>query len=95
MNTVKSPQGFFGQVMDRMLGLQPVVVTEPPRMQNLAQKRMHIRAAGVREGFQAMRARSEAMTQRLAQFERQRYGAAAEEVATEPSEAIETIELKS
>ncbi len=91
MNSVKNPHGFFGQVMDRMLGLQPVLVTEPPRMQNLAQKRMHIRAAGVREGFQAMRARSEAMTQRLPAFERQRYGAAAEEPAAEP---VETIELK-
>ena len=74
-----------------MLGLQPVVVTEPPRMQNLAQKRVHIRAAGVREGFQTMRARSEAMTRRLAQFQRQRYGAASEEPAADP---VETIELK-
>ena len=92
MSSVKNPHGFFGQVMDRMLGLQPVVVTEPPRMQNLAQKRMHIRAAGVREGFQAMRARSEAMTQRLAEFQRHRDGEPAETAATE---TVETIELKS
>ncbi len=60
MSSGKTVHEFFGQVMDRMLGLQPVAAPEP-RMQNLANKRMHIRAVGVREGFAAMRARLDSL----------------------------------
>ena len=56
-------------VVDRMLRLQPVVVDD--RMQNLAQKQANIRAVGVREGFQSIRARSDAMNERLSYYRRQ------------------------
>jgi hypothetical protein len=85
----KSMQDFFGSVMDRMLGLQPVVVPER-RMQNLAQKQAHIRAVGVREGFLAMRARSDEMTQRL---RRARSNEAA--IGDEAVDGEEIIELRS
>ena len=88
----KTMQQLFGNVMERMLGLQPVVAPER-RMQNLAQKQMHIRAAGVREGFLAMRARSDALQQSLDRFRRTRNGEAA--IGDESTDAEETIELRS
>ena len=56
----------LSDVVDRMLRLQPAVVDK--RSQNLPQKQANIRAAGVREGFQSMRARSDEMAQRLQHY---------------------------
>ena len=66
------------------------------RMQNLAQKRMNIRAVGVREGFQAIRARSEEMAQRIEAFKQQRrHEPSATPGAADAGEAVETIVLAS
>ena len=84
---------FFNNVVDRMFGPEPVPVVDK-RAQNLAQKQMNIRAVGVREGFAAMRARSEAMTQRIEEFKKQRQH---DEPAgpIDPVEQVETIVLSS
>lgn len=87
----KSVAGFFSTVVDRMFGAAPVPVVEK-RSQNLARKQMNIRAVGVREGFQAMRARNEAMSQRIEEFKKHRHH---DEPATsiDPIEQVETIVL--
>ena len=88
----KSVAGFFTSVVGRMLGgAQPPAVVVEKRTQNLAQKKMNIRAVGVREGFQAMRARSEVMAQRLEAFKNHRHHDPAASI--DPVEQIETIVL--
>ena len=84
---------FINNVVDRVFGPEPVPVVDK-RAQNLAQKQMNIRAVGVREGFAAMRARSEAMTQRIEEFKKQRHH---DEAAgpIDPVEQVETIVLSS
>ncbi len=91
----RDSKGFFTHMVDRMFGSAPAPVVDK-RAQNLAQKRMNIRAVGVREGFQAMRARSEEMAQRLEAFKKQRCNEAAPaQEAGDTSEPIETIVLAS
>ena len=88
-------KGFFTHMVDRMFAPGPVPVLDK-RTQNLAQKRMNIRAVGVREGFQAMRARSEEMTRRIEAFKKQRRSETTEApVSIDPAEQIETIVLAS
>jgi len=94
----RNTRDFFTQVVDRVLGTTPAPApVVDKRLQNLAQKRMNIRAVGVREGFQAMRARSEQMAQRLEAFKRQRAHEPAEPVESrnESDEPVETIVLSS
>ena len=89
-------KGFFTHIVDRMFGAAAPPPVPDKRLQNLAQKRMNIRAVGVREGFQAMRARSEEMTQRLAAFSKQRRNEpAVAPDGAEQSEPVETIVLTS
>jgi hypothetical protein len=84
---------FINNVVDRVFGPEPVPVVDK-RAQNLAQKQMNIRAVGVREGFTAMRARSEAMSQRIEEFKKHRHH---DEPAgaIDPVEQVETIVLSS
>ena len=79
----------LSDVVERMLRLQPAVGSEK-RSQNLSQKQANIRAAGVREGFQAMRARSESMTQRLQHY-RDRHAASFGKSAPAPHD--DTVQL--
>jgi len=71
-----------------MLGAEPAAPVIEKRAQNLAQKKMNIRAVGVREGFQAMRARSDEMANRLQEFKKQRQ----HEEPTAAAESVEQIE---
>lgn len=80
----------LSDVVDRMLRLQPVVATDK-RSQNLTQKQANIRAVSVREGFQAMRARSDTMTQRLQHY-RDQHEASFRKKA-EPAPHDDTIKL--
>ena len=90
---VKTVSSFLNTFVDRMFGPQPVPVIDK-RAQNLARKQANIRAVGVREGFLAMRARSEAMSQRLEEFKKHRNHD--EHVgAIDPVEQGETIVLSS
>jgi hypothetical protein len=91
----KSVAGFFMNVVDRVFGAEPPPPAVDKRAQNMAQKRMNIRAVGVREGFQAMRARSEEMTQRIEKFKKQRLPTDAAQAATDAAEQGETIVLAS
>ena len=84
---------FINNVVDRVFGPEPVPVVDK-RAQNLAQKQMNIRAVGVREGFAAMRARSEAMTQRIEEFKKHRQHDEASG-PIDPVEQVETIVLSS
>ncbi|HZP65889.1 MAG TPA: hypothetical protein VFB32_06230 [Rudaea sp.] len=95
ISSKKSAPGLFSQVVDRMLGLELQPVVPDRRMHNLMEKRMHIRAVGVREGFLAMRARSDEMAQRLELFKKQRNRADAQETSIDPVEPFETIVLQS
>jgi hypothetical protein len=93
---VKSVASFFMTVVDRMLGAEPPAPVADKRTQNLAQKRMNIRAVGVREGFQAMRARSEQMTHRIEEFKKHRHPSGdAAQASIDPIEPVETIILSS
>ena len=93
---IRGSKGFFTHMVDRMFGSEPLPQQPDKRMQNLAQKRMNIRAVGVREGFQAMRARSEEMAQRLEAFKKQRRNeTASAQDAGEAGEPVETIVLAS
>lgn len=86
---------FFTSMFGRMFAPEPAPLVDK-RMQNLAQKRMNIRAAGVRERFQVMRARNEEMAQRLEAFKKQRSNENADAAAlTDPLHEIETIVLAS
>ena len=92
---VTDAKGFFTHLVDRMFATEPLPVPDR-RTQNLAQRRMNIRAVGVREGFQAMRARSEEMAQRIEAFKKQRRHDTMETPASvDPVEQIETIVLAS
>jgi hypothetical protein len=64
-----SMSNLLSGVVDRMLRLQPVFVEN--KTHNLAQKQANIRAVGVREGFQSIRARSDEMNERLSHYRRQ------------------------
>jgi hypothetical protein len=64
-----SMSNLLSGVVDRMLRLQPVFIEN--KMHNLAQKQANIRAVGVREGFQSIRARSDEMAERLGHYHRQ------------------------
>ena len=94
-HSTKSVAGFFMNVVDRVFGAEPPPPAVDKRAQNMAQKRMNIRAVGVREGFQAMRARSEEMTQRIEKFKQQRLPAGTAQASTEAAEQVETIVLAS
>lgn len=63
----------------------PRTVPVDKREQNLTQKRAHIRAVGVREGFIAMRSRSDAMARRLEQLKQ--HDRRADESSTESAGA--------
>jgi hypothetical protein len=90
----KSAAGFFTSVVGRLLGSTPAPTPViDKRTQNLERKKMNIRAAGVREGFQAMRARSEVMAQRLETFKKQRHPDPT--ISIDPVEQVETIVLSS
>lgn len=90
-----SPKRFFTSMVGRMFAPAPAPVVDK-RMQNLAQKRMNIRAAGVRERFQLMQARNEQMAQRLEAFKKQRSNEDPQRPAvTDPLDEIETIVLAS
>ena len=90
---VKTVASFLNTFVDRMFGPQPVPVIDK-RAQNLARKQAKIRAVGVREGFLAMRARSEAMSQRLEEFKKHRHHDEPA-AAIDPVEQVETIVLSS
>lgn len=62
----KSVTKFINTVVDRVFGGEPLPVEK--RMQNLAHKQANIRAASVRHGFEAMRARNEEMASRLEHY---------------------------
>lgn len=89
----KSVAGLLTTFVDRVFGQQPAPVVDK-RAQNLARKQMNIRAVGVREGFQAMRARSEAMAQRVEEFKKHRHPDEAVN-SIDPVEPVETIVLSS
>jgi hypothetical protein len=92
----KSMSDFFSSVVDRMLGTPAPAPVVDTRAQNLAQKKMNIRAVGVREGFAAMRARSDEMASRLAEFKKQRqHSESSTSEAIDPVEQVETIVLAS
>lgn len=90
---VKSVAGLLNTFVDRVFGAQPAPVVDK-RAQNLAQKQMNIRAVGVREGFQAMRARSDAMAQRVEEFKKHRHHEEST-ASIDPVEQVETIVLSS
>ena len=81
----------LSDVVERMLRLQPVAAADK-RSQNLTQKQANIRAVSVREGFQAMRARSATMTQRLQHY-RERHEASLRKAKAEPAPHDDTIKL--
>ena len=80
----------LSDVVERMLRLQPVDAVDK-RSQNLTQKRANIRAVSVREGFQAMRARSDTMTQRLQHYREQHEASLRK--GKEPAPHDETVRL--
>jgi hypothetical protein len=84
---------FFNAVVDRVLGSEPPLPVDT-KMQNLAQKRANIRAAGVRDGFKAILARGDEMAQRIEAYKQQqriRHG----EASIDPAESEESIVLSS
>jgi len=86
---------FFTSMVGRMFAPQPAPVVEK-RMQNLEQKLMNIRAAGVRERFQVMLARNEEMAQRVEAFKKQRNNETQEvPLSIDPIDEMETIVLAS
>ncbi|HEX6832925.1 MAG TPA: hypothetical protein VF132_05275 [Rudaea sp.] len=80
------PRKPVARFFDRVFGTQPAPMPEK-RMQNLLQKQAKIRAVSVRRGFEAIRARSDEMAERLEQYKRQRTGVAAADAAAD-GEAI-------
>lgn len=66
------------------------------RDRDLLQKRLNIRAVSVREGFQAIIARSDEMSRSIKKYEKRRNeGPAGPSVETDVPEATETIVLQS
>ena len=80
-----SMSSLLSDVVDRMLRLQPVAGDQ--RSDSLARKQVNIRAASVREGFQAMRARSDEMAQRLQHYRRR-------QAASEPTSIEDDLAAK-
>lgn len=68
-----SVTNFINTMVDRVFGNEAAPPVEK-KMQNLAHKQAKIRAVSVRRGFQAIRARSDEMAQRLEEYKRQREG---------------------
>jgi hypothetical protein len=100
MHTPDRPQlgaltGLLDRLVERVFGTDPTTPVER-KLQNLAEKQAHIRAVGMRQGFQAIRARSEEMARSLAAFQRrQDKNSAAARAAIDPLEPIESIVLRS
>lgn len=81
--------GLFAGMLEHMFGTEAEPTPIEKRAQNLSQKQANIRAAGVREGFLAMRARSDAMAQRLEQFKNRSKPSPADNAgAIDPNETI-------
>ena len=87
-----SVKNFFNNVVERVFGNEPAPVEK--KMQNLAHKQAKIRAVSVRRGFQAIRARSDEMAQRLEEYKRQRMGEAQNQPIDPPTD-VEAIILAS
>ncbi|MGA9334009.1 MAG: hypothetical protein WBV39_07000 [Rudaea sp.] len=88
--------GLFAAMREHMFGTDADASPIEKRAQNLSQKQANIRAAGVREGFLAMRARSDAMAQRLEQFRNRSNPTPANDAQpVEQNETVETIVLTS
>ncbi len=68
--TLSSVVELFGAISDHVSGAD--IVRADRSNAERAQQLAYARIAGVREGFQAIRARNEAVSERLAEFRRQR-----------------------
>ena len=84
---------FFNAVVDRVLGPEALPVEN--KTLNLAQKRANIRAAGVRDGFKAILARGDEMTQRIEAYKKQRARSGERSAAIDQPESGESIVLSS
>jgi hypothetical protein len=90
-----SVTSFFTTVLDRVLGSEVAAPVEKKTL-NLAQKQANIRAASVREGFQAILARGDEMAQRIEMYKQQRNRSGeSAQTSIDPPEAAETIVLSS
>jgi hypothetical protein len=92
---MSSMASFFNTVRERVFSPEPVPAVSKKDM-NLAQKQANIRAACVREGFQAIRARNAEMAQRIEQYKRQRNKTGSVPgLSIDPVETVETIVMSS
>lgn len=84
---------FLNAVVDRVLGPEALPVEN--KTLNLAQKRANIRAAGVRDGFRAILARGDEMTQRIEAYKKQRTRNGDTPASIDRAESGESIVLSS
>jgi hypothetical protein len=93
--TKSSMANFFHSIKDRVFNAEAAPAVDKKNM-NLAQKQANIRAACVRAGFQAIRARNAEMAQRIEQYKRQRKKTdSAAESPADAADQMETIVLSS